>query len=112
VGASPKAAGGRCKLVQRMRAIHKPAPLLVTTYWLDIKLHRGPDIGYVQHAEAIKVGVEGGTRYTSDLGAFLAAEAKVRDQFEGNVVDIGGFRPFSFLPRLMKTTLIRIEIYS
>ncbi|KAI9456281.1 hypothetical protein BJY52DRAFT_1204836 [Lactarius psammicola] len=47
------------------------------------------DIGYVQHAEAVKVDVEGGTRYTSDWGALLAAEAKVKDQFEGNVVDLG-----------------------
>ena len=61
----------------------------VTKYWSDIKLHR--DIGYVQHAKAIKVDVEGGTRYTSDWGAFLANEAKVRGQFEGNVVDIGAF---------------------
>ena len=82
----------------------------VTKYWFDIKLHR--DIGYVQHAEAIKVNVEGGTRYTSDWGAFLAAEAKVKDQFEGNVVDLGAFRSFSYLPRLRKTTLFRIEIFS
>lgn len=61
----------------------------VTKYWFDIKLYR--DIGYVQHAKAIKVDIEGGTRYTSDWGAFLATEAKVRDQFEGNVVDIGAF---------------------
>ncbi|KAF5381360.1 hypothetical protein D9615_008320 [Tricholomella constricta] len=59
----------------------------VTKHWPDIKLHR--DIGYVQHAEAIKVDVEGGTRYTSDWGAFVVAEAKVKDQFEGNVVDLG-----------------------
>jgi hypothetical protein len=71
----------------------------VTAYWLDIQLHR--DIGYVQHAEAIKVDVKGGTRYTSDWGAFLANEAKVSGQFEGNVVDIGAFC-LSFLPRLMK----------
>ena len=61
----------------------------VSAYWFDIKLHR--DIGYVQHAEAIKVDVQGGTRYTSDWGAFLANEAKVNGQFEGNVVDIGTF---------------------
>ena len=60
----------------------------VTKYWPDFRLHR---IGYVQHAEAIKVDIEGGTRYTSDWGAFLAAEAKVGDRFEGNVVDIGVF---------------------
>jgi hypothetical protein len=82
----------------------------VTKYWLDINLYH--DIGYVQHAEAIKVDVEGGTRYTSDWGAFLAAEAKVKDQFEGNVVDLGAFRSFSYLPRLTKTTLFRIKISS
>ena len=81
----------------------------VTKYWFDIKLHR--DIGYVQHAEAIKVDVQGGTRYTSDWGAFLAAEEKVKGQFEGNVVDLGAFRSFSYLPRPTKTTLFRIEIF-
>ena len=34
----------------------------VMKYWLDINLDR--DIGYVQHAEVIKVDVEGGMRYT------------------------------------------------
>jgi len=33
--------------------------------------------------------VEGGTKYTLDWGAFLVAEEKVRDKFEGNVVDLG-----------------------
>ncbi|KAI6012607.1 hypothetical protein F5J12DRAFT_819130 [Pisolithus orientalis] len=55
--------------------------------WSDIKLHR--NIGHVQYAAPITVDIEGGTKYTSDWGAFLAAEAKVRDQFEGNVVDLG-----------------------
>lgn len=59
----------------------------VTKHWLDIQLHR--DIGYVQHAEAIKVDIEGGTKYTSDWAAFLATEAKVKAHFEGNVVDLG-----------------------
>ncbi|KAH9039337.1 hypothetical protein EDB85DRAFT_288805 [Lactarius pseudohatsudake] len=59
----------------------------VTKRWFDIQLYR--DIGYVQHAEAIKVDVEGGTRYTSDWAAFLASEAKVKACFEGNVVDLG-----------------------
>lgn len=59
----------------------------VTKYWSDIKLHR--NIGHVQYAAAISVDVEGGTLYTSDWAAFLAAEAKVRDEFEGNVVDLG-----------------------
>ncbi|KAG8740970.1 hypothetical protein FRC10_003508 [Ceratobasidium sp. 414] len=55
--------------------------------WSDINLHR--TIGHVQYAAPITVDIEGGTQYTSDWGAFLVAEAKVRDQFEGNVVDLG-----------------------
>jgi hypothetical protein len=82
----------------------------VTKHWFDIQLHR--DIGYVQHAEAINIDVEGGTRYTSDWATFLATEAKVKTCFEGNVVDLGAFRYFSYLPRLTKTTLFRIEIFS
>ena len=62
----------------------------VTKYWSDLKLHR--NIGHVQYAAAISVDVEGGTSYTSDWAAFLAAEAKVRDEFEGNVVDLSAFR--------------------
>jgi hypothetical protein len=61
----------------------------VTKYWSNMKLHR--NIGHVQYAAAITVD-EGGTPYTSDWAAFLAAEAKVKDQFEGNVVDLGAFR--------------------
>ncbi|KAH9963592.1 hypothetical protein BC827DRAFT_1281393 [Russula dissimulans] len=59
----------------------------VTKLWSNIKLHR--NIGHIQYAAAISVDVEGGTLYTSDWAAFLAAEAKVRDEFEGNVVDLG-----------------------
>lgn len=54
--------------------------------WSDINFHRS--IGYVQYAVSIVVDVEGGTKYTSDWGAFLVAEAKVKDQSEGNVVDL------------------------
>ncbi len=57
--------------------------------WSDIKLDR--NIGQVQYAAPIMVDVEGGTKYTLDWGAFLVAEEKVRDQFEGNVVDLGAF---------------------
>jgi len=79
--------------------------------WSNIKLHR--NIGHVQYAAAISVDVEGGTLYTSDWAAFLAAEAKVKDEFEGNVVDLGAFRLlFSYLPRLTKTTLFRIQVFS
>ncbi|KAK2460790.1 hypothetical protein APHAL10511_007260 [Amanita phalloides] len=62
----------------------------VTKYWSDNKLHR--NIGHVQYAAAITVDVEGGTLYTSDWAAFLATEAKVKGEFEGNVVDLGAFR--------------------
>ena len=66
----------------------------VTKYWSNIKLHR--NIGHVQYAAAISVDVEGSTLYTSDWAAFLAAEAKVRDEFEGNVVYLGAFRLILF----------------
>ena len=62
----------------------------VTKSWSDIEFHR--NIGHVQYAAAITADVEGGTLYTSDWAAFLAAEAKVKDEFEGNVVDLGVFR--------------------
>jgi hypothetical protein len=78
----------------------------VTEYWSDSKFHR--NIGHVRYAAAITADVEGGTLYTSNWAAFLAAEAKVKDEFEGNVVDLGAFRSFSYLPRLTKTTLFRI----
>jgi hypothetical protein len=78
--------------------------------WSDIKLDR--NIGHVQFAEAIKVDVEGGTHYTSDWAAFLAADAKVKDRFEGNIVDLGAFRSFLYLPRLTKITLFRIQVFS
>ncbi|KAH9973768.1 hypothetical protein BGW80DRAFT_1560210 [Lactifluus volemus] len=61
---------------------------VVTTNWSHTKLHR--NIGYVQYAAAISVD-EGDTPYTSDWAAFLTAEAKVRDEFEGNVVDLGAY---------------------
>jgi len=78
--------------------------------WSDIQLHR--NIGHVQYAEAITVD-EGGTRYTSDWAAFLAAETKVKDQFEGNVVDLGAFRFISsHLPRRTKTTLFRVKVFT
>ncbi|KAI0309190.1 hypothetical protein OF83DRAFT_1186441 [Amylostereum chailletii] len=59
----------------------------VKEHWSDINLHR--NIGHVQYAAAITFDVEGGTLYTSDWAVFLAAEAKVKDVFEGNIVDLG-----------------------
>jgi hypothetical protein len=60
--------------------------------WSQKNLHR--NIGYTQFAPAITVDVEGGTRSTSDWGVFAAAEGKVKDAFEGNVVYLGAFRLF------------------
>ncbi|KAF8826956.1 hypothetical protein HHX47_DHR5000643 [Lentinula edodes] len=71
------------KVTIDLQALHEDA----TKYWSDLKLYR--NIGHVQYAEAISVDVEGGTRYTSDWAAFVADEAKVKDEFEGNVVDLG-----------------------
>ncbi|KAF8606171.1 hypothetical protein BDV93DRAFT_537141 [Ceratobasidium sp. AG-I] len=68
--------------VADLEAFHEQA----SKYWSHIKLNR--IVGHVQCAKAIKVD-EGGTGYTSDWAAFLAAEAKVKGNFEGNVVDIG-----------------------
>jgi hypothetical protein len=61
--------------IRQYEALHDD----VTKLWFDMKLHR--DIGYVQHADAIKVDIQGGTRFMVDWGTFLAAEAKVRDQY-------------------------------
>ena len=61
----------------------------VTRYWPDINLHR--NIGHVEYAAPITVDVEGGTLFTSDWAAFLAAEPKVKQEFEGNIVDLGVF---------------------
>ena len=82
----------RRKLEDGKEAIADPEALYdeVTKNWSDINFHR--NIGYVQYAAAITVDVEGGTPYTSDWAAFLAAEAKVKDKFEGNVVDLAAFR--------------------
>jgi hypothetical protein len=63
----------------------------VTKYWSNIKLHR--NIGYIQYAPAITVD-EGSTWYTSDWGVFLAAEGKVKAEFEGNIVDLGAFHSY------------------
>ncbi|KAG6835084.1 hypothetical protein H0H93_005020 [Arthromyces matolae] len=55
--------------------------------WSNMKVDR--NIGYVQYTAPIMVDVEGGTLYTSDWGAFVANEEKVKENFEGNVIDIG-----------------------
>lgn len=72
------------------------------------------NIGHVQYAPAITVDEEGGTLFTSDWAAFLAAaEVKVKHEFEGNVVDLGAFRAFSHsIRRRTKTIPIRIQVFT
>jgi hypothetical protein len=72
----------------KLLAFHADARL----NWSQKNLHR--NIGYTQFAPAITADVEGGTRFTSDWGVFAAAEGKVKDAFEGNVVYLGAFRLF------------------
>ena len=60
------------------------------------KIHHR-NIGYIQFAPAVTVDVQGGTLFTSDWGVFVAAEGKVKDAFEGNVVYLGAFRLLSCL---------------
>ncbi len=61
----------RCDLDDKNEAIHQLKALdkEVVKHWFDIQLHH--DIGYVQYTEAIKVDVEGSTRYTLDWVAFF-----------------------------------------
>ncbi|KAG6850417.1 hypothetical protein H0H93_013642 [Arthromyces matolae] len=47
------------------------------------------NIGHVEYAAPITVDVEGGTLFTSDWAVFSAAEEKIKDNFQGNVVDLG-----------------------
>ncbi|KAL6298952.1 hypothetical protein BKA93DRAFT_820163 [Sparassis latifolia] len=78
----------RSKLEDENRAIASLERLHdeATKYWSNIKLQR--NIGHVEYAPKIKVD-EGNTRYTADWSVFVAAEAKVKGAFEGNVVDLG-----------------------
>lgn len=61
--------------------------LNATRNWSHISLHL--NIGYTQYAPAITV--DEGSRFTSDWGVFVAAEAKVKDAFIGNFVFLGAF---------------------
>ncbi|XP_006462151.1 hypothetical protein AGABI2DRAFT_186201 [Agaricus bisporus var. bisporus H97] len=71
------------KAITQLESFHDE----VCKNWSHVNLHR--NIGYVQFTAGITTDVEGGTQYTSDWGAFLAAEAKVKPEFEGNVIDLG-----------------------
>ena len=91
--------GRETKAVNDLLAFH----LNVTTNWSHIGLHH--NIGYTQFAPAITVD-EGGSRFTSDWGVFVAAEGKVKDAFEGNVVFLGAFQLFFVSYSPQKTKLI------
>ncbi|KAJ7157107.1 hypothetical protein C8R46DRAFT_1225719 [Mycena filopes] len=69
------------KAVTALEALHRE----LTGHWSDLTLQR--DIGHMDYAPHISLDV-GGAEYTTDWGAFQAAEAKVRAHFEGNVVDV------------------------
>lgn len=71
--------------ISELEALHNE----VTTRWSDDR-----NIGHVTYAAPIGVDVEGGTLYTSDWAVFLASEEKVKDEFEGNVIDLGAFLLF------------------
>ncbi|KAF9060746.1 hypothetical protein BDP27DRAFT_1491913 [Rhodocollybia butyracea] len=81
--------------ISDLEALHED----VTKDWSNLKLHR--NIGHIQYAEAILVDAEGGTLYTSDWAAFLAAEPKVRDEFEGYIVDLRfKYKPYDLMRML------------
>ncbi|KZT09603.1 uncharacterized protein LAESUDRAFT_741859 [Laetiporus sulphureus 93-53] len=78
----------RIKLNEENRAIAslEAFHVQVENEWSNIKLQR--NIGFVQHSVAISVD-EDDTNFTLDWAAFEAAEGKVKNEFEGNVVDLG-----------------------
>ncbi|KJA28597.1 hypothetical protein HYPSUDRAFT_62237 [Hypholoma sublateritium FD-334 SS-4] len=57
----------------------------VNAQWSDIERR---NLGHVDWAPMISVDVEG-KRYTLDLGTFELDEAKFKDNFKGNVIDLG-----------------------
>ncbi|KAG0695154.1 hypothetical protein DFH29DRAFT_880231 [Suillus ampliporus] len=86
----------QCQLEEEIEAIADLGPSITS------KLHH--NIGHVQYAAAISVNIKGSTLYTLDWAAFSAAEVKVSDKFEGNIVDLrsmfcplgGGSTTFKF----------------
>lgn len=56
-------------------------------HWSDFAQR---DIGHVHYSPPTSVDVEG-ERYTEDWGTFELNEEKFKDQFKGNVVDLGAF---------------------
>lgn len=81
----------------------------VTSMWSDIKLYR--NIGQIQYAAAISVDVEGGTRYTSDWAAFLAAQPRLGMSLRVTLL-ISVCFDLSYLSCLIKATLFRIQVRS
>lgn len=59
----------------------------INTQWSNISCR---DIGFVDWAPRISVDIND-RRYTKDIGTFELDQAKFRDQFKGNVVDLGAF---------------------
>jgi hypothetical protein len=59
----------------------------VNAQWSDIERR---NIGRLDWTPKISVDVEG-KRYTLDLGTFELDEAKFKDKFKGNVIDLGAF---------------------
>ena len=59
----------------------------VVVQWSDIAFC---NIGYIHYSPPISIDVRG-EQYTEDWGTFELNEAKFKDQFRGNVVDLGPF---------------------
>lgn len=69
--------------IRELEAFHKE----VHTHWSDIS---NRNIGHVHWAPEISVDVQG-RRYTKDIGTFEVDKKRFRDNFRGNVVDLGAF---------------------
>lgn len=59
----------------------------INTQWNDISRRA---IGFIDWAPKISIDVNG-RRYTKDIGTFELDRPKFKDQFRGNVVDLGAF---------------------
>ena len=56
----------------------------------------------------VETAHDSGTLYTLDWAAFSADGEKVRDEFEGNVIDLGTFRlQLSYLPQSNKNNPVQ-----
>ena len=100
---------------EKLAKVKKDIGVLETFYndtnnqWGDLARR---DIGHVDWAPKISVDVQGHS-YTKDIGTFEVDAVTFKAQFKGNFVDLGAFdSSFSYLPRLTKRTLFRIQVYS